>query len=390
MTVVAQAAAATTEQEPNDTPAQANWLTQYSPMTGAIDPAGDVDYFKVKGINTNWGMVAMLDADASTASKQGVLTAYAPDGITVLQRDAGTASKKAVIAWTHFTGRDDHYLRVNASGDHQHISQYTLRYYQLPVCEQPEVEPNNTPAAANTSAITNIGAIDSAGDVDCYAFYAQTDQKFIFVLNADPEGDGGPADFALDLYRSDGTLWVSANRAGPGGNEYLDEVAIPESGVYAYCVRAVSGAGPNATYISGPIRNGQNYTASQEFALHWDNPRPGGFARVGEAMRYTLTYTHTSPLTVPGPFRLHVSYEPACQSIVDADHPDNQGADYFEWDYDELSPDMAVTKTFIMRAEAPCVDKVLVNVVLAYYVTAWGIGRDYIIGQGYYLPLVMR
>src|SRR5450432_2838011 len=38
---------ATTEHEPNNTPAQANTLTLNGSITGSINPAGDIDWFKV-------------------------------------------------------------------------------------------------------------------------------------------------------------------------------------------------------------------------------------------------------------------------------------------------------------------------------------------------------
>jgi len=390
---VALAAVAVTEQEPNNTPAQANHLDYYAPMEGAIDPVGDADYFRVKGVNDYWGMVAFLDTEASTASQQGLITAYAPDGVTVLQQDRAASGKKAVIAWQHFSGGDEHFLRVNEVGDDQTISQYALRYYELsigqPGAEQPEQEPNNTLATANASARVNRGVIDSATDTDCYAVYAKPDQKFLFALNADPEGDGG-ADFILDFYKPDGSLWRQADRAGAGGNEYIDELIIPAEGVYAYCVRAKSSAGANATYLSGPVRDGRGYEPSFEFKIHWDNPRPGQFARVGEEMRYTVNFTHTSPLSVPDIFKLHIYYHPECQSIVDSSQPDYQYGDAFGWRYDGITPNMAVTKTFVMRAKVPCVNGINLDVVSDYYDTAWGNNAYYIIGDGLYLPLALK
>jgi len=391
---VVVASDAIAEKEPNNTPAHANNLTAYAPVEGAIEPVGDVDYFRVKGSNAFWGMVALLDTNGSTASQNGVLTAYAPDGVTVLQRDESGPGKKAVVAWVHFTGSNDHFLRVNEAGDNQRVSHYSLRYYKLsigiPNNEHSEQEPNDTPATANTSARVNKGTIGRPGGMDCYAIYAKPGQKFMFVLNADPEGDGGPADFVLDLYKNDGTLWASADRAGPGSNEYIDEQVIPEKDVYTYCVRAKSGAGPHATYLSGPIRDGRGYEPSFQFNLHWDNPRPGNFARVGDEMRYTLTFTHTSPLTVPGPFRLYVYFKPACQSVVDNDHADHQNTESFEWRYSDLPAHMAVTKTITMRAEASCYDNIGFDVSSDYYDTGWGKALYYIIGQGIYFPLMMR
>ena len=388
-----QAATATTEQEPNNTPAQANRLSIYSPMEGAIDPAGDVDYFKVRGVGDMWGIVAFLDTGDSTSSQQGVLTAYAPDGVTELQHNQAASERKGLIAWQYFTGNEDHFLRVSEAGDDQTISQYSLHYYPLAIGhrgnEKAEQEPNDTLATATTSALVNRGVISSASDRDCYVVYAEEGKRFLYVLNADPEGDGG-ADFKLKLYRPDGSSWRHADRAGAGGHEYIDEVTIPADGVYTYCVEAKSGAGPGATYLAGPIVNTRNYFPSFQAAIHWDNAHPGNFARVGEDMRYTMTFIHTSPLRIPEEFRLRIYYNPDCQSIVNVPHPDFQYSDAFEWRYDGIAPNMTVTKSFVLRAEKPCVDDVKLNLSIAYYITGWGYGSDYVIGEGYYLPLVMK
>ncbi len=394
---VVWASTATAEQEPNDTPAQANDLGNYAawgPMQGAVNPAGDVDYFKVRGVNVYWGMVAFLDTADSTASKRGVLTAYAPDGVTVLQQADAAPGRQGVIAWQHFTGNQPHFLRVSEAGDDESISQYRLRYYELamgglPGAEQEEQEPNDSPAAANTSARVNRGVIDRVDDRDCYAVYAEEGERLIYVLNADPDGEGG-ADFKLSLYRPDGSLWHSADRAGAGGNEYIDEVTIPEDGVYAYCVEAQSGAGADAAYLAGPIVDARGYAPAFDFAIHWDNPRPGNLARVGDEMRYTVTFSYTEPLPIPDEFRLNIFYPADCQEVVDAGEPDYVTGSNFGWRYDGLAPDTHIVKHFVLRAKARCTSYVSLNAIMAYYDTGWGFSSYYTIGDGYYLPLVMR
>ena len=204
LTGVVSAAIFSSEQEPNDTPAQANDLRSATPMQGNIDPVGDVDYFSAHGNGTSWGVVAVLDVSASTASRDALLTAYAPDGTTVRAQNTGRWQKGPLIAWLRDTGRDLHFLRVSEQGGDGRITPYTLRYYGLPLAEQPEQEPNDTFATANTSALTNIGVIGAANGVDCYAFSGKADQKVMVALNADPEGDGGPADFIIQLRRRDG------------------------------------------------------------------------------------------------------------------------------------------------------------------------------------------
>ncbi len=385
------AATPSSEQEPNNTPAQANALYSATPMQGNIDPAGDVDYFSIRGNGTGWGVVAVLDASASAMGHDAVLTAFAPDGTTVRAQNSGRWEKGPLIAWLRDTGRDDHFLRVSEQGNDGRITPYTLRYYALALGEQPEQEPNNTLATANTSAITNIGAIGSATGVDCFAFSGRAQQKVMVALNADPEGDGGPADFILELRRRDGSVWASANYGGPGEDEFIDEHTLPADGVYAYCVRTQSGAGPNATYLAGIIRDGRFYLPSFTYDVQWLNPRPGRWAQVGDEMRYTVTLTYNDPLPFPGPFWFNVYYEPDCQDIVDDAHADFHRTGEFGWRFDEVTANMTVSKDVVMQAKTACTGSLDLGYVSNYYVTATrSRGPSYIIGSGYYLPLVLK
>ncbi len=385
------AATYSTEHEPNNTPAQANALYSGSPMQGTIDPAGDVDYFSTKGYGIGWGIVALLDASASTTGHDAVLTAYAPDGTTVRAQNTGRWQKGPLIAWLRDTGRDDHFLRVSEQGGDGRITPYTLRYYALPLGEQPEQEPNDTPATANTSAITNIGVIGAPAGADCFAFSGKARQKVMVALNADPEDDGGPADFILDLRRRDGSVWASADYGGPGEDEFIDERTLPDDGVYAYCIRAKSGAGPDATYLAGIILDGKYYLPPMTYQVDWTNPRPGGWARVGDEMRYTVTLTYGSPLPFPGPFTVNVYYDPDCQSIVDDAHADFHYSGRFGWQFDEVTPNMAVSKSIVLRAKSACVDTLDLGYGSDYYVTGTrSSGAHYIIGYGGYMPLVLK
>ena len=387
----ASAATSSTEQEPNNTPAQANTLYSATPMQGNIDPAGDVDYFSTQGYGIGWGVVALLDANASATGHDGVLTAYAPDGTTVRAQNPGRWQKGPLIAWLRDTGRDSHFLRVSEQGDDGRITPYTLRYYALPIGEQPEQEPNNTPATANTSAITNIGTVGAASGVDCFAFSGKAGQKVMVALNADPEGDGGPADFIIELRRQDGSVWASADYGGPGQDELIDEHTLPADGVYAYCVRAKSGAGPNATYLSGIILDGYVYLPSMTYQVEWLNPRPGGWAKVGDEMRYTVTLTYNSPLPFQGPFRVDIYYNADCQSVVDDDHADIHTPGLLRWQFDDVTPNMVVSKNIVMRAKSACVDTLDLGYSSDYYVTSTRpSGSHYIIGSASYMPLVMK
>jgi len=380
------------ETEPNNTPATANNLSSDTNITGSIEPASDVDYFKIRGVNDFWGIVAFLDTSASGSSQSGDLRFYAPDGVTLLQQDDGGADKKAVLAWPHFDGRDSHFLRVSQAGQTQSIDNYVLRYYQLSIggkgTEHAEQEPNNTPATANTAARVNRGVISSASDVDCYAIYGRTGQSVILALNADPENDGG-ADLDIKFYKNDGSLWKQAHRAGPGGNEYIDATQLSEDDVYTYCVQGASHTGPAATYLIGAIVDGRGYEPWQRGKITWQNARPGNFVRIGETMRFHLEYHHLTSLPVPDKFRLHIHYNSNCLDVVDDDHADYRYHDAFGWAYNGIAPFMTETKTIVMRAKARCNDFVSFDYASDYYDTSWGEVSYYTIGDGYYLPIML-
>ena len=385
------AAALADEQEPNDAPAQANALFPGVPMQGNIDPIGDVDYFSTTGHGAGWGVVAVLDVGASSASRDAVLTAYAPDGTTVRAQNTGQWERGPLIAWLRDAGRDDHFLRVSEQGADERITPYTLHYYAMPLGNQPEQEPNDSFDAANTASTTNIGVINPAADVDCFAFSGKSGQKVAVALGADPEGDGGSADFIIELRRRDGSVWVSADYGGPGEDEFIDERVLPDDGVYAYCVRAKSSAGPAASYLGGIILDNRYYLPPMIYQVEWTNPRPGGWAKVGDDMRYALTLTYASPLPFPGPFMVDVYYNAECQSIVDDAHADIHKPGLFRWRYDEVAANMVVSKNIVMRAKDNCIDSLDLGYGSVYYITfTRSHGAEYLIGYGAYMPLLIR
>ena len=129
------------EVEPNDTPAQANFLAPNQPLMGNITSTIDIDYYRIEGKSNDKAVVAHLDATASEAGAAGLLTMYGPDGTTILQQD------ERLIAWEHFVTPEPHYLRVNEQGQDQRIETYKIEYHEVqagaPGNEPPEEEPNN-------------------------------------------------------------------------------------------------------------------------------------------------------------------------------------------------------------------------------------------------------
>jgi len=386
------AAANDTEVEPNDTPATGTELITGQDMTGEISPTGDVDYYQLDGVNTLWGYVALLDTSASTASDSGTLVAYGSDGTTQLQIDSGSWISGSVIAWQHFVnGSADHYLRASETGDDDTITPYTLRYYRIAISEQDEVEPNDTWQTANITAKSMIAVISDTVDVDCYSFSVQTGEKFLFALNADPDNDGSATDYGLTVHDPAGVQIAAANTGGIGDNEVIDNMTLPETGVYAYCVSSASGTpDPNDEYLVGPLKNNYNYLPTYIVKPEWLDPSPSGTAAMGELLTFRLNFTNTTLVAIPGPIKMSGNFDDDCLTLVDAPGADSTTSKKAEWLLDELGAGDLFSATLVTRAKAGCVDDVHESVVMSYYQLGVGKDVDYTIEPGVYLPLVTK
>ncbi len=117
------------EAEPNNTIAEANSFHVDATVNGAIQPADDLDYFSWNGISsTSWGFIALLDTSESTISKDGVLTALAPDTTTILDADTGSWENGSGIALQPFVqdASRTYYLQVRENGVNAEIDLYHL------------------------------------------------------------------------------------------------------------------------------------------------------------------------------------------------------------------------------------------------------------------------
>lgn len=393
MFVSAMAATATrSEVEPNDTPATANTLDTSEDITGTIAPVGDVDYFQVDGVNQLWGYIAMLDTSGSITSTHGTLTAFGQDGTTQLQIDSGSWISGSVLAWQKFVDSSaDHYIRVSETGDDETLGPYSLRYYRLAMSVQDEVEPNDTPATAMVSAKSNKGAMDSPGDVDCFSISVQDGEQFLFALNADPDNNGSTTDFELQLYDPADIQIASADFGGVGGNEVIDNITLPETGIYKYCISSPSGTpDPLDEYIAGPVRNGHNYYPTYILKPVWLNPGPAGTVAMGSSLTFQLNFTNTSLLPMPGWIGMYGRFDENCLELVDAPGAYYTSTKEARWEMVDLGPGEVFTAEFETRAKIGCQDNVHESVVMAYY--DLGVGKDgfYNVLPGVYLPLVTK
>jgi len=389
------AALSVTETEPNNTPAEANALDSRAILAGAINPAGDLDYFSLTGLNTSWGFIALLDTTSSTPSQDGALTALGSDGVTVLQTDTGSWERGSGIALQNYAdGSATHYLHVNEQGNDSLLDPYQLRYYNTVTATQPEVEPNETRLAGTPSSFTNAGVISPDGDVDCFAFHGRAGDDIILALNGDPEKDGSPADLSLELYSPTDAMLASADYSGAGGSEFIESIDFSAEGIYAYCVRRAAGVGgATATYTAGLVRNGDLYFPQYERAASWLNPPPSGMALVGDTLTFELSITNNSPLVIPGNINISSDYTASCLGLISTNPAyTSASAGHVSWDGQKNGLDVgekySVTMTLV--ALSPCSDVIYQGTGVAYYFTGYGNEAAYVIARQVFLPLIFR
>ncbi len=385
------------ESEPNDSSAQANELRATQIMSAAINTTGDTDYFSIPGINTRWGVIALLDTSAVTGTQQGELTMLSSDGSTVLQSDVGSWENGSGIALqSYVSGSDDHYLKVNEQGNNATIANYTLRYYDTIVSTRPEIEPNDTRGTGTLSAYTHEGVLTTTTDVDCFRFAGHTGDDMVFALNGDPEGDGSSADIQLSLIASDDTVLKTANSSGVGGNEFLVYDNLPTDGIYAYCVSVVGGSGGStATYQVGLVKNGNIYQPTHPIDITQIDPPAGELLLPGDTITLRAVITNTDIITIPGDvdMSLYYNYSNTCLQVVSTNPLSTSASStYVRWTglKTDLVPGEAYSITATFKTLQSCTDHVSFNARLPYYDTASGDGVNYTIAYMAYLPLILR
>ncbi len=384
--------ASVSESEPNGTSGTADSLARADVMSGAISPANDLDFFAIPGINTTWGVIALLDTSTGAADPPGRLTMLRADGTTVLQSDSGSWVNGSGIAFEpYMDGSATHYLKVEEDGGDASIADYTLRFYQTITDTQPEVEQNGSYADSSTSSFTMAGALSGGTDVDCYRFHGYGIDRFIFAVDA----DGSPFDPVLDVRDSSNVVVVTADHSGSGGREFIELNPLVTTGKYAYCVSAHGGiAGAGATYHAGLVHNDWLYIPEYSTSTVWTNPRPGNYARIGDLMTFELSIQNTDEVKIPGDIRMRGRYEGDCMTYVSSSpvatsHTFGQVA----WDGQKpggLDPGEIYMVSMTMRAHHGCSDQVEEVVYMAYYFTGTGNPDDYLIWWDIFMPAVMR
>ena len=234
------------ESEPNDSVSTADSVTLGVRGTGVMNPAGDVDTWRV---HLTAGQ--LFDADVEAASVGSPLDAtlalIAPDGSTVLASnddfDGSDSRISRLITTTGF-----HYVAIRGFGN---LGSPELSYaidFGTITCATAgtEREPNDaapiaTPIVVGASGSGEVCAADAnpTSDVDYWAFTAQA--ATAVELDVDL-GHALVADPFLELFGTDGTTRLAFNDNQDGLESRL-QFSITETGTYYAAVSAHAGAG---------------------------------------------------------------------------------------------------------------------------------------------------
>src|SRR5215813_6734485 len=219
-----EAAGCIQETEPNDTPAQAN-VINFS-IEGAINPAGDADFYSLGTPAAGSRIFALVDGVAANDSDFDLRITTTTDTLEYddINNDALFGPLSANVAGTPTNGSQT-FLRVNHHSDSPPSTPQASEPYRLYAVVQPpagtataELEPNDTIGQAN-SAANNYFSGTLAGpapslDVDIFSFTAQAGEVIFLSLDCDPLRNATPINGALALLNSAGATLISVNDPG--------------------------------------------------------------------------------------------------------------------------------------------------------------------------------
>ena len=262
------------ETEANGTTATANplpLLGGYGAGTGAIDVAGDLDF---------WSFVApagskvwiLCDTGGTQVgmpnSRDTVIELYAPDGTTLIETDDDDGSGfggdgtlesglASAIAGRAITVGGTHFIKVRAfSASSGIVNPYRLMVVVTLATPQAEVEPNDSQGTANRLAIPPVfgwraGAIALAGDQDFYSIDLAVGDQLYLAADGDPERDNVGTDVALTLLAPDGFTTVQTIQSSSAGSPGFPPAegawySVPTAGTYY--VRVTHATGGTGTY----------------------------------------------------------------------------------------------------------------------------------------------
>jgi hypothetical protein len=183
------------EVEPNNTITNAQMLATANnvELRGAINPAGEVDYYGFAATSGQrvWAYAYTLGAVNSTDSQMYLANALSQ----TLQFDDDNGSQGSLgsdIAGAPITTTGSFYLELNDFGNNGTINPYSLFVDLTSGAAVPEVEPNDTITTANALTVGSVmtGTIPTTGDADLYSFAAGATDRVVIQVDGNPERDG--------------------------------------------------------------------------------------------------------------------------------------------------------------------------------------------------------
>lgn len=257
--------ALTNETEPNGNIATANTIAGTSAVIlGNVYPNADEDFYAFTAQAGDRVYVATMTSFSSNGSTDSVLEIQDSGGVVVEadDNDGSLGGSSSTIAGRALPSAGTYYLRVRHTSATSQLRPYTL-YFRLQSgleTPTPEVEANDTPAAANplpangwVSGARNPAA---ASEQDWYSFTANAGDTVFLNLDLDPERDNVQWNgrLGIGLFGDAGNqiLVVDDGSTGSATNPLSEAMfmTVKASGTYFAFVDSATATtgGPTATY----------------------------------------------------------------------------------------------------------------------------------------------
>ena len=214
------------ENEPNDTPAQANPLSLgvVGDRNASLSTSSDVDWFRVSLAQDRWYVFETFNVSPILETR---LALYDTNGTTKLAEDYannGTGNSLARIAW-QAPASGDYYLRVSSYSGAGPYSIRALQKYDEGATWDGYHEPNDTWQTAHLLNVGRENAVTSTiyprgpystntGDHDWFRFQAVLGRWYVMETFHVAPG----LDTVLTLYDVNGTTWLDDDYYGGTGN----------------------------------------------------------------------------------------------------------------------------------------------------------------------------
>ncbi len=242
--LIARAAAAVAETEPNDTVATADSAALGDRVTGVVNPAGDADTWFLDLVA---GQFLSVDVDASQAGSalDPTLALLAPDGRTLLAFNDDFDGLDSRISFRVPTSGRYAVMIRGFGGAGSPALTYDINFGTVTCAAVgTEREPNDTPGTAVPVAIGDSGSgeicsrdANPAGDVDFWAFTGQAGTTI--ELDLDAADLGVLSDPFLAIFAGDGTTRLTFNDDTDGPDSRL-QFSINSTGTYYAAVSTLA------------------------------------------------------------------------------------------------------------------------------------------------------